>query len=229
MLLRRPHPLVLSITLLFLGATLLLANWQYQKGKARMRSGEAYQHVLNDKPLPLNMELARAEVWRAYVVTGHWLQSGAILLDNQMHGELPGYLAIAPFQLANGKVVLVKRGWIPRDLPATAIPQPATGLQTITLRVVPFKFRYLALSNEQIAGQVWQNLDRVAYERMIGHSLDACAEQLDSDRVLTRDWMPPDDGAFKNFSYAGQWLLFAVVALILFVRSHWKQKDGTDR
>ena len=50
--------------------------------------------------------------FKRIAVAGSWDAAHQFLLDNRSHGGLPGYEVLTPLQLADGRVLLVDRGWV---------------------------------------------------------------------------------------------------------------------
>ena len=58
---------------------------------------------------------------------GVWLDALTVYLDNRQMGGRPGFYVVTPLKLADGRAVLVQRGWAPRDLrDRTRVPSPPT-------------------------------------------------------------------------------------------------------
>lgn len=93
------------------------------------------------------------------------------------------------------------------------------------VRLMPPEQRYMQLSPDVIQGRVWQNLDWPRYQTWFGQPLVAFVGLLlqDSEGLL-HDWPPPDVGVEKHYMYAGQWFLFAGLAVFLFVRIFFKSR-----
>jgi surfeit locus 1 family protein len=49
-------------------------------------------------------------------VQGRWLPVAPVFLDNRQMDGRPGFFVLSPLQLDRGDVVLVQRGWVPRDM-----------------------------------------------------------------------------------------------------------------
>ena len=49
---------------------------------------------------------------RAYRPAGHFRPDRQFLLDNRSHAGEPGYEVLTPLELADGRALLVDRGWV---------------------------------------------------------------------------------------------------------------------
>ena len=103
--------------------------------------------------------------YRPVVATGEYLSSRQILIDNKVHSGRAGYHVVTPLALADGRIVLVNRGWIAQgasrsELPAAPAP---SGVVSVQGRVAIPAAGYLEFSAAAPAGPVWQNLDPGAH------------------------------------------------------------------
>jgi len=121
-----------ALTLVLVGIAGLLGMWQYDAWQAS-RDAEARDlselaavpltDVMgNDDPFP------GSDLGRPVEVSGEWLEGGFWVADREMGGE-PGYWAVAPLQVGDA-AVLVVRGWAAQpdaDLLAASGPADLTG------------------------------------------------------------------------------------------------------
>lgn len=177
---------------------------------------------------------------RRVALRGRWLAQQTVFLENrQMDGRV-GFYVVTPLQLAGtgdandakepgvqgaqeGRqaVVLVQRGWAPRDqadrsrLPPIETP---SGLVTLEGRIAPAPAKLYDF-DPAARGSIRQNLDWAAFRQETGLPLVAgSVQQLGpSSEGLARDWPLPASGADKNYGYAFQWWALAGVIFILYV------------
>ncbi|WP_245783517.1 SURF1 family protein [Paracidovorax konjaci] len=172
-------------------------------------------------------------VHRAAALQGRWLSQYTVFLDNrQMHGR-PGFFVLTPLQLtapgAEGAVVLVQRGWVPRDfLDRTRlpdVPSPA-GEVEVRGRIAPPPSRLYELGHAGAAAgaegssRIRQNLDMAAYRAETGLARLAPLTVLQtggSEGTLQRDWPVIDAGVAKHYGYAFQWFGLCALVAILYV------------
>ena len=134
---------ILLATLLVSGVTARLGFWQL--GRAQTKEAlNAMTESRQLEPALANEDWSTAalpDTWlqRRVAVEGQWLDQFTIYLDNRSMKSQTGFYVLTPFQLSNGPVLLVQRGWIARDrarsdfLPPVQTPQ---GKLTIQGRVV---------------------------------------------------------------------------------------------
>lgn len=171
---------------------------------------------------------------RRVALRGRWLADRTVFLENrQMDGRV-GFYVVTPLQLAGpdtqavpggpaaqAPVVLVQRGWAPRDqADRTRLPpvETPTGEVLLEGRIAPPPAKLYDF-DPAARGPIRQNLDWAAFRAETGLPLVAgSVQQLGpASEGLVRDWPMPASGADKNYGYAFQWWALASVILILYV------------
>lgn len=186
----RTIPFVATVVLVALG--ILLGNWQVRRAaeKTALQTRLAERAAL--APLVLDgapVDPAAIE-YRRVVVTGEFVPNWPLYLGNRPLDGRFGFIVLMPFKIAGSdKVVLVARGWAPRDPGAQdrvpAVPAPA-GRTTIEGLAVLHPARVMALGTEAPPrpGAVVQNLDTAAFARASGMDvLPVLVEQTGADAV----------------------------------------------
>jgi len=169
---------------------------------------------------------------------GHWLRGKTVFLDNRPMAGQPGFVLVTPLRLTNtacaGGVVLVQRGWWPRDAQdRQRLPDLPEWEGEVEVRgvVQSHVSRTYALGDEPPAPTdatrvLRQNVDDAFWRAWLGQSplpgalLQGHPEALTSPHPgsvqapdLRREWPEPDLGVDKHRGYAAQW--FALSALSL--------------
>jgi surfeit locus 1 family protein len=69
-------------------------------------------------PVRLTGSPAEEEVaaWRRVTLTGAYLYGREVLVGPRAYRGSPGWHAVTPLRIADGRIVLVDRGWVPKDL-----------------------------------------------------------------------------------------------------------------
>ena len=167
------------------------------------------------------------------MLRGTWLPQYTVYLDNrQMRGQ-PGFYVVTPLQLENSQdVVLVQRGWLPRNfLDRTQLPplDTPTGVVALEGRVArpPSKlFEFAAVQSPTGAGKpaqrsshIRQNLDLADFRAETQLPLrDVSVLQTgDASEGLLRDWPEVASGVEKHYGYAFQWFGLAGLITLLYV------------
>jgi cytochrome oxidase assembly protein ShyY1 len=161
---------------------------------------------------------------RRVVVQGEYRPSQGLLLDNQSHQRRPGVHAWTPFQLVDGSLILVDRGWLPlADSPAA----PPSGPQQLlgNWRALPRPGLRLGGESADCAA-VGERLTYPTVEALrcrLGEGLREGLLELDPTAPggYVRAWLPAAADAVppqRHYGYAAQWWAFAATLLALFIK-----------
>jgi surfeit locus 1 family protein len=205
-------------------ATARLGWWQLERAAQKTRLHEALiargaMPALDASQLARSSDAAAEQVHRRVVLEGRWLEAHSVYLDNRQMNGRPGFFLVTPLQLAADDVVLVQRGWLPRDAQdRTRLAAVATPAGTVRVegRIAPGIARLYEF-DAAASGVIRQNLDLAAYARearlplrpLVVVQLDGVAAAVDD---LQRHWTPAVLDVSKHHGYALQW--FALSALI---------------
>jgi surfeit locus 1 family protein len=115
---------IFTTVLALLGAALCirLGIWQLDRLDQRRTFNAHYLAVSKMSPLDLNADTTSDLVsleYRAVTVYGTYDFSNQVALLNYYQDGIYGYHLLTPLRLADGRAVLVDRGWIPADGNAT--------------------------------------------------------------------------------------------------------------
>jgi surfeit locus 1 family protein len=214
--------IVLAAALLVMALTARLGVWQLSRAAQK----EAQQQSLDSRhalppltaaELAHDSATAAGQHHRRIQVNGCWLPQYTVYLENRQRHAQPGFEVLMPLELAPGDVVLVQRGWAPRDLrdrrrlPTLSTP---TGTLSIEARVAPPPARLYSLGADE-RGPLRQNLDLDAFAHETGLTLRPLSLQQLGDGAadgLSRDWPAPALDVHRHYGYAFQW--FALCALV---------------
>ncbi len=222
------------------GVALFVAAGHWQQGRMQEKEAQRAQQDAAAQSPPLELaELATQSDWtglryRRVHAMGTFEGKRQILIDNKVHDGRVGYDVVTPLTLADGRTVLVDRGWIAQgasrsDLPAAPPPE---GAIRIVGRIALPASGYLELKGESGPEPVWQNLDLARFAAASGIAvLPVVIEQTDTNGpdLLVRDWPAPDSGVEKHRIYMMQWYAFAGLAAALWLYFHLrrtKEHDG---
>ena len=152
---------------------------------------------------------------------GTWIADRTVFLENrQITGGRVGFYVLTPLRLADrDDVVVVQRGWVPRDqrdrslLPP--VPTPA-GVVEVDGHIAPPPARLYEFAPSN-SGLIRQNLDLAEYAietglRLAPVSIQQSAAPAGADDGLVHDWPRPAVDVQRNYGYAFQW--FALCALM---------------
>lgn len=150
-----------------------------------------------------------------------------ILLDNQTRNHQPGVHVITPFELDDGTLIMVNRGWQPWDRRSPAPPEFATpsGPVNISGRVSePPRVGFQLGQPLPLNVESWPNLMTYYDTGLIAAAL---GREL-TDRVLLLDpehpahlsgdaWPTVNMGPERHIGYAVQWVSIGSAVLFLWI------------
>lgn len=203
-----------------------LGRWQWHRAAEstalqnafRLGSGPATA-LTDERALPRYSRVSAA---------GRYDGEHQFLLDNMSHAGQPGYEVLTPLQLADGRTVIVNRGWVPfgqsrRQLPAIALPATAAAPLQAVGRLDNLPVPGIALGHVAPATSgAWPRLTSFPtmadLSAALGRPLVSRQLLLDARAPFgfVRDWQPPGMSPAQHLSYAIQWWSFAALALILY-------------
>lgn len=206
--------------------TASLGVWQL--GRAALKESLASQiaerqtqPALESRQLPGAQDGVPALLHRSVQVRGEWVPQASVFLDNRPMAGRTGFLLVTPLRLDDGRVVLVQRGWVPRDfqdrLRVPTVDTPA-GLVEVQGRLAPLPSRLFEFSGAE-SGLIRQNLDVPDFARQTGLSLlpVSVLQMGPSPEGLLRDWPRFEATVHKHHGYAAQWFAMSAVAAGLYV------------
>lgn len=213
--------------LLVAGLTFSLGQWQLRRATQK----EAVQAAVNVKNslAPLDERALSAsknpasEVHRPVVLQGVWQSAYTVYLDNRPMSGRTGFWVVTPLLLQDtGQVILVQRGWVPRDFSDRArLPEVVTPAELVTVegRIAPppsklYEFRGVD------TGRIRQNIDLTEFskESRLGLFKDVSLLQTGAaSNGLLREWPQPGLGVDKHYGYAFQWFGLCILVVFLYV------------
>jgi len=227
---RRFRPrLVLTLAAIAAVATCVAAgNWQRDRMHAKESLRRQYDAAATAAPVAL-ASLPAATDWpslryRPVVATGTYLADRQIFIDNKVAAGRAGFHVVTPLSLADGRVVLVNRGWIAQKSSRATLPEaPPPGAATVQGRIAIPAAGYLELKPESASGSIRQNLDPTRFAAATGLAvlpavIEATVAPVPDDGLL-RDWPAPDFGIEKHRIYMLQWYALAALAAGLWLFS----------
>lgn len=199
-----------------------LAFWQIDRLHQRQDFNAVLESRVPAPAAPLNEVLAKypnpadAEWYRVFAV-GTYLEGENITVVNVTQDGQAGHDAVTPLLLESGQVLLVNRGFVPLSVD---LPDAPPGRISIEGRLRVSAIRRTGAVSDASTGELLEvhriDIDRLAPQlpfppvSMYVDLLDS--EPADSD-LLSRI----NDPVFTNgthLSYAVQWFLFSVCALV---------------
>jgi cytochrome oxidase assembly protein ShyY1 len=160
-LLSRRWAIITLIAVVLIPTMIRLGLWQLHRHESRVAHNNLIADSLGSKPVPVTdligagTPFVKARTWRTVTATGHYDTAHQVVVrqrtaanggggsddeGNTGNGGEIGYYLVTPLILADGKAVLVNRGWIKPGENITEFPKvPATpsGQVTVTGRLRP--------------------------------------------------------------------------------------------
>ncbi len=212
---------------------LSLGNWQSRRAeeKQRLASEQTLQAALPPLDMQLLNEGKAPAYFRSVQMTGSFIAQWPIYLDNRPYQGKAGFYLLMPFKLKDSeKILLVMRGWLPRDaqnrVQLPIIPTPEGVLQ-LEGKVRESVGHVMQLGSEPAlqSGVIRQNFEVAELSKASGLKLENfIIEQIsDTEDGLIRDWPQPSLGMEKHSGYAFQWYGLAVTALLFFIATGIKR------
>ncbi|MEO0024460.1 MAG: hypothetical protein RL196_901 [Actinomycetota bacterium] len=217
----------LLLVALFSVACVFLSQWQFDRrsqvvavmNTIALNYGKAA--VPLEKALPdLTSPLPNSKKWLPVTVTGHYLPEMTTLVRNRPLGGYPGFEVLVPFLARNNQVVIIDRGWLPtgnaQDSP-DEVPVPNIEELTLVGRLMPTE---AALNRTAPTGQIPSiDLPSLATMNSAQTYINAYLT-LESESVAQPQakLLPkPSIGEGNHLSYAIQWIIFSVLAIVTLV------------
>lgn len=214
-----------------------LGMWQWNKGVRRESEWQAFARGA-DPAIALGSRGVEDVARFGHVtVTGRFDGAHQFLLENEIHDGNDGYQVLTPFELADGRTLLVDRGWVPFTGYQDRLPDvrlDAPGEHTLAGRLDNLPAGGLAFGRSRPPpGERWPKL--TAFPRMSW--LEAALGRRVAPRILlldarmpfgyVREWTPPGMPPLRNMAYGIQWWFFAATALVIWaVLSTPKQRGS---
>jgi cytochrome oxidase assembly protein ShyY1 len=215
-------------TLLLLALFVSLGRWQWHRGEAKQVAWAEFEQLTKAPPIDAPFDLDATPRYRPIRLHGRFDAQHQFLLDNRFYKGAPGYEVLTPFELTDGRRILVNRGWVPflgyRDrLPDISIARDSLepGI-AVTGRLDELPSAGLASGRAPPTTDAsWPKLTAFPTHEELEAALGA---KLQRRIVLmtgrgdgyAREWSPAGLPPDRHFSYAIQWWGFALVLLVLY-------------
>ena len=225
--LKRLTPPVAGV--LFIAFFVKLGLWQLDRADYKNALLAAYENTAAHLWITPNLEPER---YQALEVSGRYLDDRQVLIDNIVRSGRIGYFVVTPFAYSpNAPLLLVNRGWVPKDMASGTLPDMRMPRSSIMVRgrsgdlpkvgIRPGEAFIDTIGWPRIG--VWPTIDEVADQ--LGEDVLPFVLLLDADEEygFTRAWQPRQSGASTHYGYAVQW--FAMAAAVLAILA-WHFRHG---
>ena len=204
----------LWVSLTVLG--LLLANWQWQRAGEKtqlLAQQAATQRLYNPQAAPANL----AKV----TLSGRFLGEHTLWLDNRVLEGQVGVAVLTPFVADSGHWWLVQRGFISTVVDRGVEPQVNTpqGHQEISGVWQHLQSGNLVLGDNR-EGNRLQSIELSPWQDLAQPHFQGVLHQNAGEGQLASWWKPSQMPPERHIGYAIQWLLLALLALVMGVVGH---------
>lgn len=227
----------LVLVVVFATACGLLSWWQWDRRAETLAEGTLVTRNYESAPVALVSLLPSlgswkaGEEWRPVELHGHYLTSEQLLVRNRVFNANPGFEVLVPFQLDDGRVFVVDRGWLPigskQDTP-DRVPAAPSGDVTVVARlqqsepVLPGRTAPHGQIPEINAATVASMAKTVGSTYTGAYGLLASETPPPAERPAAVQEPVIDEG--PHLSYAIQWIAFAVLAFFGLVWAYRREK-----
>jgi len=205
----------------------LLSQWQFDRAAEENAKANSVAAFATADPVPLQSLLQPGEPlpdgqeWRPVTATGELACEQGYLVRNRPLSATNGYWAACPLRTTDGSWLWVNRGWLPAPGPAIeVVPMPLAPVGEV---VVTGWLRASESGPEVPPGDLPQgqasHLDTDVLSSVAGLPGGAYEPYVVATALSPVDpgqlqQLPlPESDSAQNYSYAGQWLLFATVVV----------------
>lgn len=211
-------PPLAGIVLVALFAT--LGFWQLDRAEEKRQISSAFDAEGGYAALTADAEY---EMYQRISAYGRYLDDRQFLLENIVQDGQVGYYVITPFEYAADKpLLIVNRGWIPKDREGSDTPVIDVPDADRTIRGRVGQLPRVGIrpgpafddAAEWPRRAVWPELDELAAE--LGRQVRPFVLLADpvSSPGFVRRWQPQQIGPMRHVGYAVQWFALALAVIV---------------
>jgi cytochrome oxidase assembly protein ShyY1 len=232
----------LALAVVFAAVCVALSQWQIARLNETRTANELVDRNYHSTPIALDSALpsltsySARQQWKQVTLTGTYLTDEQVLVRNRPLNGQPGFEVLDPLLLADGRVFVVDRGYVPigntQDRP-DSIPSPRSDTVTVVVRLQAGEPTLSGRSDTQgelatihlpdVAKLVGKPTYTRAYGLMVSESPAAAT------RPTAMQKPELDEGL--HISYAIQWVIFGIMAffgLWYAIRQEYRMRNADD-
>ena len=226
---------LLLVVIVFAGTCVELGFWQLRRLDQRKTLNAAISSHIHMPIAPISTVLGQGDVssavYRRVTAAGEFDVSHEVLLSGRAVNDRPGYDALTPLRLSDGRALLVNRGFVPLTLNKPGAPQarPPSGPVTVTGILLPSEKK--GIFGQSIPGGHLSTIVRIEiprirqqlpYDVLPAYMLLATQQPVQGGSLPQPETYTPDLSNGPHLSYAVQWFLFASIAVFGFFAIAWR-------
>jgi cytochrome oxidase assembly protein ShyY1 len=211
--------------LLVVGAIVAMINlgfWQLRRLDERQAFNAVVEARYDAEPRAIDEVLRPASdpddlEWMPVTVTGTYQPDETVRIVNRSQNGFPGDNVVVPLELADGRLLLVNRGFLAQGL---ELPPAAAGEVTVIGRLRPSQQRRTGQLSDPAEGDLTEaqrvDIDRLA-PQLDGEVLPMYIDRYGStppEPVELEPVVKPDLSEGPHLGYAVQWFVFSVAVAV---------------
>ncbi|WP_372439922.1 SURF1 family cytochrome oxidase biogenesis protein [Microbacterium stercoris] len=213
-----------AIAIAFAIACAYLSNWQFSRNEERATMLALVAANYDAEPIDAATVLDQGfdpedDEWHPVVMTGRYLTDQQLLVRNRAQGGTSAFEVLVPFELADGRIVVVDRGWVApgeHEVPKNVPPAPE-GETTVIGRMRPGE--PLPKSGRSAPDGQLPTIHLPSVAEVAGETTETSFYLLmvsEDPAPATRpsELASPTDDPGPHLSYAIQWILFAIMGFV---------------
>lgn len=223
------------LVLVMLGVFLALGSWQLQRKteKEQILESENQKSSFETVGLPLQLDDYSEWRYREVILSGTYLSSQQLLLENQIREGVVGFNVFTPLQTTAGAVVLVDRGWLEQgeyreQLPDISVAETSRKIAGYAYTPFGEGLRLGSVDNEQSGWpRMIQYIDYTQVSDILGKPLLPVILRLspEADDGYLREWAVVAFGPERHLGYAVQWFGLALAMFVILIILVRKKND----
>ena len=215
-----------GIAIVFAIVCIFLSRWQFDRNEQRSSANELIAQNYDAQPVALADALGAdgsfepANEWQQVSLQGRYLPEHQLAARNRPLGGSVAVEVLVPFQLDDGTVIVIDRGWVEpgENSEPSAIPEPPAGEVTVIARIKPGEQLPRSGRTEAPEGQV-PSINLPLISDLTGLDIVTGAYGLMASETPAAETTPhaldrPEQDPGPHLSYAIQWILFAVMGFV---------------
>jgi surfeit locus 1 family protein len=227
----KPHWFAWVFIIFAVGFLLSLSFWQMERlvWKKGLISEITSHQMQRAKPLPQDVAILKKMGFARVLLQGEFLHDDEIHLAARYYNSQLGYHILTPFQLVDGRIVLLNRGWVPANQKDDSKRKDLKGKQTVVAMIRTDNDRNYFTPENNVLKNVWFWRDLPAVEKATGYAIVPVNVDLlyNSPKNITNGGGLPiaSDGLVQlrndHLGYAITWSLIAFCGAVIFFYRHY--------